>query len=234
MAETNVPTYGSAKEYLEEQKKRRQLAGRKEFASTLRGMYAQGQITPSTNLFLEAGPNANPALQDVQDRAQQLGLGEDDVQKFINTKLQKSPIMELRERNAATRASRAAVIKKERAKQSSSIAPMEKSIVTTSLRDEFGNPYRRSLDTPGAQARRRDRERRNKGDTGGQDDPDIDKDKGIATQGDVGQREVDKKADVDLAKEEENVARKELRDVRRRARQAKRAEKQQRKNKSDD
>jgi len=204
MAETNVPTYGSAKEYLQEQKKRRQLAGRKEFASMLRGMYAQGQITPSTNLFLDAGPIANPALQDVQDRAQQLGLSEDDVQKFIKTKLQKSPIMELRERNAQTRASRRQVIEKERAKMRSSIPEMTKSLVTTSLRDAEGNTYRRTL-TKGV--------------------------KGISSQGDIAQRERDARADADVARREEEAAAEEAQDAKDAADKAKKAADDQKKNK---
>lgn len=200
MAETNVPTYGSAKEYLQEQKKRRQLARRKEFASMLRGMFTQGKIKPGDSF-----EEISAQMSEKQGTAyENTGLTDDAVEDFVSKKLQTSPIMRLRERNAQTRASRRQVIEKERAKMRSSIPEMTKSIVTTSLRDADGNPYRRTL-SKGV--------------------------KGIRSQGDIAQQERDARADADVARREEEAAAEEAQDAKAAADKAKKAADDQKKNK---
>ena len=100
---------------------------------------------------------------------------------------------------------------------------MRTSLVITGLRDASGNPYRRSLDTPGAQARRRVREAENAGDISGASalrrDPAAGADRGTRTQDDAQvdrARRIQKQRD---AKKAENAARKNEMGAKRTARQ---------------
>ncbi len=155
----------------------------------LRGMYTQGKIGPDST-----GSAIASAMSPEQiDQQKAADLSDEQVEDFVK-KLQTSPIMELRERNAQTRASRRQVIEKERAKMRSSIPEMTKSLVTTSLRDAAGNPYRRTL-TKGV--------------------------KGISSQGDIGQREKDARDEADLARREEEVAEQEAKEAEEAARKGK-------------
>jgi hypothetical protein len=103
--------------------------------------------------------------------------------------------------------------------------PMRTSLVITGLRDESGNPYRRSLDTPGAQARRRVREAERAGDVSGASalrrDPAAGADRGTRTQDDA---QVDRARGIQKqqdAKRAEDAAGKNERGAKRTARQLK-------------
>mgnify|MGYP003132452273 CR=1 FL=1 len=224
MAETNVPTYGSRKEYLDSEKKKKQLLRRQDFASTLKGMYAQGKIGPRS-----VQSDIRRQMSDKQKEAMDAaGLTGDEVESFVR-KLQKSPYMEFRERVAKTRASREKAIEEERrpganaGRLGSGTLKGGKSLVITGLRDEFGNPYRRSVDTPGAQARRRVREAERAGDVTGASalrrDPAAGADRGIRTQDDA---QVDRARRIQGeqdAKKAEDAARKNEKGAKRTARQ---------------
>ena len=121
---------------------------RKEFADILRGMYDKGS--------LDASQIMGGLSEDMRGRADALGIDNKSLDRFIS-KLG-TPVERLRRENAARRQGRAEAMKKARQPDAvSGRKPMKTSLVTTGLRDEFGNPYTRSLDTPGAQARRRER-----------------------------------------------------------------------------
>jgi len=121
---------------------------RKKFAQQLKDMYSAGSLDP---LNLKEG-----LPQEMYDTSTRLGITDENLNKFIS-KLG-TPVERLRRENAARRQGRAEAMKKARQPDAvSGRKPMKTSLVTTGLRDEFGNPYTRSLDTPGAQARRRER-----------------------------------------------------------------------------
>ena len=189
MAEPNEPSFATPKEYLDDLRKRGRTFRRRNFASTLRGMFTQGKINPDSD-FYDVASAMTPEQRDQRIAAD---LSQQQVEDFVK-KLQKSPIMDLRERNAQTRGERRAVIQKERAKMRSSIPEMTKSLVTTSLRDAEGNTYRRTL-TKGV--------------------------KGISSQGDIAQREKDARAEADVARREEEVAEQEAEEAEEAARKGK-------------
>lgn len=181
---------------------------RKRLAQELRDMYSAGSLDP---LKMKGG-----LPQQLQDSATSLGIADENLNKFIS-KLG-TPVQRLRRQTAARREERAEAMK--RARQPDAVSgrePMRTSLVTTGLRDEFGNPYTRSLDTPGAQARRRIRNAEAAGDlpaaSNARQDPDADADKGNRTQDDAQvdrARGVQKKMDADKA---EGAAEKNKRDA---------------------
>tara|TARA_B100000963_G_scaffold220215_1_gene191931 strand:+ start:7017 stop:7661 length:645 start_codon:yes stop_codon:yes gene_type:complete len=170
---------------------------RKEFADILRGMYDKGS--------LDASQIMGGLSEDMRDRAGALGIDNKSLDRFIS-KLG-TPVERLRRENAARRQDRAEAIK--RARQPDAVSgrePMRTSLVVTGLRDEFGNPYTRSLDTPGAQARRDIRAAEAAGDrqtaAAARQDPDARADRGRRTQDDAQvdrAREIQKKKDADKA-----------------------------------
>ena len=153
---------------------------RKEFADILRGMYDKGS--------LDASQIMGGLSEDMRGRADALGIDNKSLDRFIS-KLG-TPVERLRRQNAARREERAEAMK--RARQPDAVSgrePMRTSLVTTGLRDEFGNPYTRSLDTPAAQARRDIRAAEAAGDrqaaAAARQDPDARADMGSRTQDDA-------------------------------------------------
>ena len=153
---------------------------RKRLAQELRDMYSAGSLDP---LKMKGG-----LPQQLQDSATSLGIADENLNKFIS-KLG-TPVQRLRRQTAARREERAEAMK--RARQPDAVSgrePMRTSLVTTGLRDEFGNPYTRSLDTPGAQARRDIRAAEAAGDrqaaAAARQDPDARADRGRRTQDDA-------------------------------------------------
>ena len=197
MAEPNEPSFATPQEYLDDLRKRGRTFRRRNFASMLRGMYTQGKISPDAaksdiaSVFDAMSPEQ-------KDQFKAADLTADQVQDFVS-KLQKSPIRELRERNAATRENRRGVMDRARRvaeleAAENRIPEMTKSLVTTSLRDADGNTYRRTL-TKGV--------------------------KGIRSQGDVAQQGRDARAEADLAAREEKVAAEEAKEAEEAARKGK-------------
>jgi len=178
---------------------------RKKFAQQLRDMYSAGSLDP---LNLKEGLS-----QEMYDTSTRLGIADENLNKFIS-KLG-TPVQRLRRQNATRREERAEAMKRARQPDASSgREPMRTSLVTTGLRDEFGNPYTRSLDTPGAQARRRER---------ADETPEEAADKGKRTQDDAQvdrAREIQKKMDADKA---EGAAEKNERDAKKTGKDLKQA-----------
>ena len=177
-------------------------------------MYSAGSLDP---LKMKGG-----LPQELQDSATSLGISDENLNKFLS-KLG-TPVERLRRQDRARREQRAEAMQKAREPDAvSGREPMRTSLVITGLRDASGNPYRRSLDTPGAQARRRVREAENAGDISGASalrrDPAAGADRGTRTQDDAQvdrARRIQKQRD---AKKAENAARKNEMGAKRTARQ---------------
>ena len=177
-------------------------------------MYSAGSLDP---LKMKGG-----LPQELQDSATSLGISDENLNKFLS-KLG-TPVERLRRQDRARREQRAEAMQKAREPDAvSGREPMRTSLVITGLRDASGNPYRRSVDTPGAQARRRVREAENAGDISGASalrrDPAAGADRGTRTQDDAQvdrARRIQKQRD---AKKAENAARKNEMGAKRTARQ---------------
>ena len=189
---------------------------RKRLAQELKDMYSAGSLDP---LKMKGG-----LPQELQDSATSLGITDENLNKFLS-KLG-TPVERLRRQVRARRNQRAEAMQKAREPDAvSGREPMRTSLVTTGLRDEFGNPYRRSVDTPGAQARRRIREAERAGDVSGASalrrDPAAGADRGTRTQDDAQvdrARGIQKQQDAERA---EDAAGKNERGAKRTARQLK-------------